>query len=45
MRGIRLPFATRDAAAAGSVKLPSGVKQMAHRHQEDQIHKVMSGAA
>jgi hypothetical protein len=43
MLSIRLPFAARDASAAGRVKVPSGVKPTPHRHQEDQIYTVMSG--
>jgi len=31
------------AAAAGTVKVPSSLKLMPHRHQEDQIYTVVSG--
>jgi hypothetical protein len=42
MLSIPLPFAARNGAAAGRVKVPSGVKLMPHRDQEDQIYTVMS---
>jgi hypothetical protein len=43
MLDIRFPFAARDAATAGRVKVPSRAKLMPHRRQENQIYTVMSG--